>query len=72
MGGIDIKPQFFDGYLYVENYLGETGESIITATDSSGDVTVNVKPSMPKIYTYMIFEKGDWKNDEKLQKRLRK
>ena len=64
--GNDIKPQFFDGYLYVNNYLGESGELTATTTDEHGTVTKTVTPSHPEIYTRMIFEKGDWMKDKRI------
>jgi hypothetical protein len=62
----DIKPQFFVGYLYVNNYLGESGEVTITNTDSDGNVSKTIVPPKPEIYTTMFFEKGDWIKDKRI------
>lgn len=68
LNGKNIKPQFFSGYLFVNNYLGETGELVTTSKDEKGVAKRSVTPSRPEIYTEMIFEDGDWKNNEKLRK----
>jgi hypothetical protein len=69
LNGKSIKPQFFNGYLFVNNYLGETGELITTIRDEKGVTKRSVTTSQSEIYTEMVFEEGDWKNNEKLRKR---
>ena len=66
LNGRNIKPQFFSGYLYVNNYLGESGEFTTTTTDANGKITKSVTPSHPEVYTTLIFEKGNWMSDKRL------
>jgi hypothetical protein len=66
LNGKNIKPQYFHGYLYVSNRMGESGEMMTTVRDGAGKVRRTVIPSQPKIFTTLIFEAGDWQRDQRI------
>ena len=70
--GKNIKPQYFEGYIFVEN-KPDVFEAVETTREQIGDGEVketqrNIRERL--VYTDMLFEKGNWMENEKLKKTL--
>lgn len=66
--GKAMKPQIFDGYLYVEDMAAEWGTTRAITKLVDGKKTSLEKVRDPMPYTLMIFKKGDWMKDKQIPK----
>ena len=70
--GKNIRPQYFEGYIFVEN-KPDIFEAVETTTEQIGNGEIketkrNIRERT--VYTNMLFEEGDWTKNVKLKKTL--